>query len=531
MPQPSVPLPSAIPRRDDLPAEEDDNEDNFDDDGGLKVPSTSTVSKLIPENLPLIEPLQQACPPPIPKRDDIHDDDDDDDDDDEDEDDDGGIDPKTIAKHRREREAKKKKKKKKAETKKENQSILVDDDDDDDDDGTAKQHQSNERKKSTTESQAEVFIDDDVDEDGGPVVETYDTIRALMTCKKPTLVDTQTKTDLSPEFADDGSMLTSRSQEQPKLASYNTISNMVSKISRDVQRIKEQGHYDTIPTDEERLRRANDIYSPPSYGQVADLNTSYAHRRMSYREAQQRSPPLIQRRSIDPSLIRTHSNINEDSSYYSEIRTDTTQSDVVNRSYSHKGSTHSSLNHSVKQKTKHSSEQTLKEEQPTEESVLNTEQEEDDNAEAAQEEEKEDVAPKSILEKQLKPIPNISTAFPTVAHLVDKEGAIRQKQTLKQKRARFRWFLAYTIINNYHLFDLRKQVQSRLALLRIQRSNLIDEEKQQAPVVDGELHIDSKIPQSTGVKQKKEQYVYLTKEKLSLYHTFISERKYQRQYQ
>jgi hypothetical protein len=46
---------------------------------------------------------------------------------------------------------------------------------------------------------------------------------------------------------------------------------------------------------------------------------------------------------------------------------------------------------------------------------------------------------------------------------------------LRQKRARFRWFLAYTILNNYYLFDLRKQVQSRLALLRVERSNLIDD--------------------------------------------------------
>ncbi len=51
---------------------------------------------------------------------------------------------------------------------------------------------------------------------------------------------------------------------------------------------------------------------------------------------------------------------------------------------------------------------------------------------------------------------------------------------IKRKRARFRWFLAYTMINNYHLFDLRKQGQSRLARLRIERNSLIDQQQEDA---------------------------------------------------
>lgn len=46
----------------------------------------------------------------------------------------------------------------------------------------------------------------------------------------------------------------------------------------------------------------------------------------------------------------------------------------------------------------------------------------------------------------------------------------------KKKQARFRWFLAYTILHNFHLFELRKQNQIHLARLYIQRNNLINEQ-------------------------------------------------------
>jgi hypothetical protein len=36
------------------------------------------------------------------------------------------------------------------------------------------------------------------------------------------------------------------------------------------------------------------------------------------------------------------------------------------------------------------------------------------------------------------------------------------------------------MINNYHLFDLRKQGQSRLARLRIERNSLIDQQQEDA---------------------------------------------------
>lgn len=50
-------------------------------------------------------------------------------------------------------------------------------------------------------------------------------------------------------------------------------------------------------------------------------------------------------------------------------------------------------------------------------------------------------------------------------------------QIRRQKRARFRWFLAFTLLHNYCLFDQRKLVQIRLARLRIERNNLIDNQQ------------------------------------------------------
>jgi hypothetical protein len=72
------------------------------------------------------------------------------------------------------------------------------------------------------------------------------------------------------------------------------------------------------------------------------------------------------------------------------------------------------------------------------------------------------------------------------------------KKIKRQKQARFRWFLAYTILNNYRLFDLRKQVQSRLARLCTERSNLIDGQCTAASASQ-QYYIEMEIPESPDV--------------------------------
>jgi len=70
------------------------------------------------------------------------------------------------------------------------------------------------------------------------------------------------------------------------------------------------------------------------------------------------------------------------------------------------------------------------------------------------------------------------------------------KKIKRQKRARFRWFLAYTILNNYRLFDFRKQVHSRLARLRTERSNLIDGQCIAAAAASQQYYMEVEMPES-----------------------------------
>ena len=61
--------------------------------------------------------------------------------------------------------------------------------------------------------------------------------------------------------------------------------------------------------------------------------------------------------------------------------------------------------------------------------------------------------------------------YTTIGHIINPSRVHNFNATHRQRRARFRWFLAYTIFNNYHLFDQRKEVKTRLARLRIERQH------------------------------------------------------------
>jgi hypothetical protein len=89
----------------------------------------------------------------------------------------------------------------------------------------------------------------------------------------------------------------------------------------------------------------------------------------------------------------------------------------------------------------------------------------------------------------------------SLGHLVNAKETNKRDIIIRQKQARFPWFLAYTIINSNHLFDLRKRVQSRLVRLRIEGSSLIDVQK----------HADTNIPESPEIKQRKMKYIYSKK--------------------
>ena len=526
LPPPSAPVPRA-PKRQDLPSDAQDNDDDFDDDGGVKPKSIATISTIIPHQAPRLVPVQQSSSsPPIPRRQDI----------DESDDDDGGVNPALIAKKKKNAEEKKKKKEKEKEKK---QPIVTRDaldededgavhktkkpdskpktnvkkpsvaaaDDDDDDDGVPKREPSK-KKPPKMQKVVKKDVDEEVDEDGGRAVKSYNTIRTIMPSQQPRL-DHAKKKEASPETADDGSMLTSvrppSIPSSPVSKTFDTVGQIVPKLSantismsRSAHRV--ENHYDTIPTDEERAARvAYATYSPPSYDQAATGPDLQLLRTISYREAQHNTPPLMQRRPTLSSSIRSQSNTNEDSSHYSEIAP---SEGVINRSYSHTGSIQSASSQSLKQQSLQKSEPTLKEhdeeeDEETEDTAVETDEEDDE------EDEEEEVKP--VLKARI-PDKNASTAFDTLGHMIKPNQAREMNQIKRQRQARFRWFLAYTILNNYHLFDLRKQAQSRLALLRIQRSSLIDDQ-QYASMGSGTPVAITVTAESPDVRQRTKRYV------------------------
>ncbi|CAF4014451.1 unnamed protein product, partial [Rotaria sp. Silwood2] len=72
---------------------------------------------------------------------------------------------------------------------------------------------------------------------------------------------------------------------------------------------------------------------------------------------------------------------------------------------------------------------------------------------------------------------NIYTAYSTRNHLLNLTEVSENEQRLRKKHARFRWYLAYTMINNCQLFDWRKDLKRRRTQMHAQRNNSLIEEE------------------------------------------------------
>jgi hypothetical protein len=84
----------------------------------------------------------------------------------------------------------------------------------------------------------------------------------------------------------------------------------------------------------------------------------------------------------------------------------------------------------------------------------------------------------------------------------------------RQKRARFRWFLAYTLLYNCRLFHLRKHAKNPPVGLCTERSHSIDEQNEAAAADFQHPAINVEIPEpseSRPRKTKKNRYIYLNK--------------------
>ncbi|CAF1675866.1 unnamed protein product [Rotaria magnacalcarata] len=69
--------------------------------------------------------------------------------------------------------------------------------------------------------------------------------------------------------------------------------------------------------------------------------------------------------------------------------------------------------------------------------------------------------------------PTMFEVYSTVSHLIDRNMMNKSIKSSQKKQARFRWHLAYTLLNNYQLLGQRKGYPRRLRQTYAQRSNCL----------------------------------------------------------
>jgi len=254
------------------------------------------------------------------------------------------------------------------------------------------------------------------DEDDKPIVKSYGTIKTFIPPKRPGLDNRKIKPSGK---TDDGSIQSSK-------------------------------HEQAIPMDEEHAGRS---YSPPSYSSSTNPTDMSFLRSVSYRQAQQFTPPLVPYRPKMSCTLKNQDNINDDSSHYSEIANEPSRSGFSNRSYSKPLIKQTTSIHSDKQ-------------QDDDDTSIDIDEEEDQ-----EKIELTKIQPTSLPNE----VPLVSTAHNTTPTPSEKEAELNRIR--RRKQLRFRWHFLYTILRNYHLFDLRKDVQGRLTGLYLQRSTLVDEQQ------------------------------------------------------
>ena len=469
-----------------LQSKQNQSDDDSDEDGGFNRKSKPTKAKVPPQQQQ--QPRSNAPTQSSKINTHIQTDEDD-------EDDDGGVNMKKVIKQKREADEKKKKK---DELKKKKQTIAVQDlldEDEDEDGGIPKQkhkikptktkkkslwplcmHNQNEKedadrslsnqkvlapekKEPTSEakqdkseqnttkdndvnsvlkrqeslkqkkgkkdiSKSNILQDEDEDEDGGLIVKTYDSIKMIIPSKQPILDNRTTKQKIrSDSTDDDGTMQSSKHKQETTSASYDTIGKLLLKVPDDIRnpkdkKTKDRHKKDPIPIEEKSSAPVTtiDSSSKSKSSTTSRPNKPNLLRRTSYSEAQQHSKTSLSPQRNTSASLSNQSIVNdEDNSHYSEItHNNKIQTGFINRLYSMIDSLHSLSNYSSK---------TL-------------------------------------------PVQTLTTN-----QQIDKE----RERIKRRKIARNRWFFAYTMINNPHLFDLRKDVVNRIIFIRSQQSILNNE--------------------------------------------------------
>ncbi|UJR37331.1 hypothetical protein I4U23_030039 [Adineta vaga] len=278
-------------------------------------------------------------------------------------------------------------------------------------------------------------------------------------------------------------------------SSYNTINELAPKLLDTVanknQRKKADQHHIT------RVQKSV-ACCPPPYNLAADPKDLHLLRTTSYRQAHHSTPPLLTCRSDKSSKSHNHKNINsgDDNNHYAEIGTSTIQPTTNSYSCSKLTMKKASFDHSNKQKQ-------------DEDSDIEIESDDDDD-DNDDDDDKQEVY---LLKARQTTYMNQSTIVSTDNISTKSEKDILNEKIKKRKRLRFRWHFLYTLIRNYHLFDLRKDVEGRLTRLHLQRSSLIDEQQLPSPILIRQPEVCMAVAQMDNARTEAER---ISSERVSL---------------
>ncbi len=304
------------------------------------------------------------------------------------------------------------------------------------------------------------------DEEGRETINTDQTIRKIIPSKQPMLNNRKSGKQSSSKTTNEGTLSLSEHPTNPILISSHAMGPEGSKLpgtteNKKSKKTTDKGSYETIPSVDEHPTQVTTFYALPSDDTTTNPTKLSSLRSISYHQAHHRTPPFVYSRTHISLHSHHRSNTNDDSSHCSEITIDTTQSSVSNPSYSKLPLREIPSSHSNKQQ------------------INQSKQEDETDAETGDEDKKEE---SHLLKSQPTSHPAERTTNQAVANLNEREenaaaDAAEAQRIKRRKRLRFRWYLLYTMIKNYQLFDLRKDADYRLARLYLHRSNLMDEQQ------------------------------------------------------
>lgn len=328
--------------------------------------------------------------------------------------------------------------------------------DDGDDQSTQSKTRENRRTRTTTKTSLESEAREDEERDSETVSDN-DSVRMFQPEKNPN--------------RDTNSAAIKRRRKPGTKPSngHSTIDQIVSS-AKQLQPVPSDEEYASIPAKSERSAGKVTTSSTPSNSRTNQASDLYYLRTKSYRQAQQASPPAVFRRS--EIILSTTDHVGTPPNRRSEPTPahDTIWMGISNRSYSPLTlvQTIPDVEHEQKRHDDLISAAASSPAAPAEHSASEGEAVEEPNEEDGRYNERDRLLlkPQRIVEGRE---PITSRANNAMTPLT------------RSRRARFRWHFLYTIIHNYHLLDLRKNIQSRLAFLHMQRSQMVYD--QQTPLV------------------------------------------------